>query len=391
MVEQSRQSITILGSTGSVGEQAIDVAKQTGVKINALSANRNVKRVEEQARTFGVKACAMADETAARDLKQRLADTDIRVFSGMAGICEMLAEPYGNEETVLNSITGEAGLKPTLAALQAGKRLALANKESLVCAGDIVMKTAREMGVPILPVDSEHSAIFQCLRAGSQKEIKKILLTASGGPFYGYTTEQLRKITVEQALAHPTWKMGAKITIDSATLMNKGFEVIEAVHLFGVDPDRVEVLIHRESIIHSAVEYTDHSVIAQMSVPDMRLCVQYALSHPSRTEAVIPELDLCRIGALTFRKPDTETFPLLRVATDAIRAGGAVPAVVNAANEIAVAAFFARRIGFTDIFEVVEKTVAKLESEARKESSAEGIFSFDALARARAGEMLSEI
>ena len=391
MVEQSRQSITILGSTGSVGEQAIDVAKQTGVKINALSANRNVKRVEEQARTFGVKACAMADETAARDLKQRLADTDIRVFSGMEGICAMLAEPYGNEETVLNSIIGEAGLKPTLAALQAGKRLALANKESLVCAGDIVMKTAREMGVPILPVDSEHSAIFQSLRAGSQKEIKKILLTASGGPFYGYTTEQLRKITVEQALAHPTWKMGAKITIDSATLMNKGFEVIEAVHLFGVDPDRVEVLIHRESIIHSAVEYTDHSVIAQMSVPDMRLCVQYALSHPSRTEAVIPELDLCRIGALTFRKPDTETFPLLRVATDAIRAGGAVPAVVNAANEIAVAAFFARRIGFTDIFEVVEKTVAKLESEARKESSAEGIFSFDALARARAGEMLSEI
>ena len=381
-IKRSYPSITVLGSTGSIGEQALDVAKQTGARVNAISANRNVKRMEEQAREMNVKACAMADEAAARDLKQRLADTGIRVYSGMDGISEMVAVPFENDEVVLNSIIGEAGLKPTLSTLQAKKRLALANKESLVCAGKIVMETARQNGVAVLPVDSEHSAIFQCLRSGTGKEIKKILLTASGGPFYGYTTEQLRKITVEQALAHPTWKMGAKITVDSATLMNKGFEVIEAVHLFGVTPDRIEVLIHRESIMHSAIEYTDHSVIAQMSVPDMRLCIQYALTHPERADAVIPELDFCRVGALTFQKPDTNAFPLLRVATDAIRVGGAVPAVVNAANEIAVAAFLSRRIGLTDIFDVVGETVSALEREARKETSLDGIFAFDALARA---------
>ena len=381
----------ILGSTGSVGEQALDVAKQTGARISAISANRNVKRVEEQAREMNVKACAMADESAAKDLRSRLADTAIRVYGGTDGICEMIAQNYGDDEIVVNSIIGEAGLRPTLATLQAGKRLALANKESLVCAGEIVMKTAREKGITILPVDSEHSAIFQCLRAGSEKEIRKILLTASGGPFYGYTKEQLDGITVERALAHPTWKMGAKITIDSATLMNKGFEVIEAVHLFGVTPDQIEVLVHRESIMHSAVEYTDGSVIAQMSVPDMRLCVQYALTHPSRTDAVIPELDLCRIGALTFQKPDTETFPLLRVAKDAIRVGGAVPAVVNAANEVAVAAFLSRRIGFTKIFEIVESVVSALERDARAENSLDGIFAFDAMARVRAEESISKI
>lgn len=381
-IKRNYPSITVLGSTGSIGEQALDVAKQTGTRVNAISANRNVKRMEEQAREMNVKACAMADEAAARDLKQRLADTGIRVYSGMDGISEMVAVPFENDEVVLNSIIGEAGLKPTLSTLQAKKRLALANKESLVCAGKIVMETARQNGVAVLPVDSEHSAIFQCLRSGTGKEIKKILLTASGGPFYGYTTEQLRKITVEQALAHPTWKMGAKITVDSATLMNKGFEVIEAVHLFGVTPDRIEVLIHRESIMHSAIEYTDHSVIAQMSVPDMRLCIQYALTHPERADAVIPELDFCRVGALTFQKPDTNAFPLLRVATDAIRVGGAVPAVVNAANEIAVAAFLSRRIGLTDIFDVVGETVSALEREARKETSLDGIFAFDALARA---------
>lgn len=381
-IKRNYPSITVLGSTGSIGEQALDVAKQTGARVNAISANRNVKRMEEQAREMNVKACAMADEAAARDLKQRLADTGIRVYSGMDGISEMVAVPFESDEVVLNSIIGEAGLKPTLSTLQAKKRLALANKESLVCAGEIVMETARQNGVAVLPVDSEHSAIFQCLRSGTGKEIKKILLTASGGPFYGYTTEQLRKITVEQALAHPTWKMGAKITVDSATLMNKGFEVIEAVHLFGVTPDRIEVLIHRESIMHSAIEYTDHSVIAQMSVPDMRLCIQYALTHPERADAVIPELDFCRVGALTFQKPDTNAFPLLRVATDAIRVGGAVPAVVNAANEIAVAAFLSRRIGLTDIFDVVGETVSALEREARKETSLDGIFAFDALARA---------
>lgn len=389
MMNQQYPSVTILGSTGSVGEQAVDVARKTGARINAVSANKNAERVEQQAREFGVKACAMADEAAAKELKNRLSDTSIRIYSGTDGICEMLAEPYGADEVVLNSIIGEAGLKPTIATLQVGKRLALANKESLVCAGEIVMRLAREKGITVLPVDSEHSAIFQCLRAGAQKEIKKILLTASGGPFYGFSAEQLRGITVERALAHPTWKMGAKITVDSATLMNKGFEVIEAVHLFGVSPDQIEVLIHRESIMHSAVEYTDNSVIAQMSVPDMRLCVQYALTHPKRADAVIPEADFFRIGSLSFAKPDTATFPLLRVATDAIRAGGAVPAVVNAANEIAVAAFLNRRIGFTDLFETVESTVGALEREAKKETTLEGIFAFDARARRLAEELIT--
>lgn len=382
--------VLILGSTGSVGEQAIDVARRTGTPVLALSANRNAKRVEEQAREFRVKSCAMADEDAAADLRVRLSDTDIRVYAGMEGICQMVAEQNGNNSVVLNSIIGEAGLKPTVATLKAGKRLALANKESLVCAGEIIMDLAKEKGIEILPVDSEHSAIFQCLRSGGQKEIKRILLTASGGPFYGYTKERLAKVTVEDALAHPTWKMGAKITIDSATLMNKGFEVIEAVHLFGVTPEQIKVLVHRESIMHSAVEYTDHSTIAQLSVPDMRLCVQYALTHPQRTSAVIPELDLTRIGSLTFAEPDTETFPLLRVAIHAIRAGGAVPAVLNAANEVAVASFLQKKINLPTLFRVVEKVVTDLEPEAKRENTLEGIFRFDAYARARAGEAITE-
>lgn len=377
-----------MGSTGSVGEQAIDVASRTGTPVLALSANRNAKRVAEQARAFGPRACAMADENAAKDLRLLLADTNVKIYSGMEGICQMIAEQGGAETTVLNSIIGEAGLKPTIATLQAGKRLALANKESLVCAGEIVMNLAKEKKIEILPVDSEHSAIFQCLRAGKQKEIKRILLTASGGPFYGFTKEQLAKITVADALAHPTWKMGAKITVDSATLMNKGFEVIEAVHLFGVSPEQIKVLVHRESIMHSAVEYTDHSTIAQLSVPDMRLCVQYALTHPQRTPAVIDELDLTRVGSLTFSEPDTETFPLLRVAIDAIGIGGAVPAVLNAANEIAVATFLEEKIGLPKLFQVVETTVSALEREAKAENTLEGIFRFDEIARARASELI---
>lgn len=382
-------SVTILGSTGSVGEQAVDVARRTGAKINALCAAKNAKRIEEQVREFKVPVCAMADEVAARDLRERLADTSVRVLSGMDGICEMIAEPHAGDEVVLNSVIGEAGLRPTLATLRAGKRLALANKESLVCAGEIVMKLARQKRQTILPVDSEHSAIFQCLRAGNPRKIKKLLLTASGGPFYGYTKEQLADITPARALAHPTWKMGAKITIDSATLMNKGFEVIEAVHLFGVAPEQVEVLIHRESIMHSAVEYTDNSVIAQMSVPDMRLCVQYALTHPARAEAVIPELDLFRIGKLTFARPDTETFPLLALARSAIASGGAVPAVVNAANEVAVAAFLGKKLTFPGIAEVVTETAERLRTEASRAETVEDIFSFDARARAVANEILA--
>ena len=380
-------SITILGSTGSVGEQAIDVALQNGIEVNAICANKNVGRVEQQARQLKVKACAMSDADAAKDLKMRLADTDIQVYSGTEGLCEMISHPFDAEEVVVNSVIGEAGLKPTLATLEAGKRLALANKESLVCAGDFVMALARKKNIEILPVDSEHSAIFQCLRSGGQKRIKRILLTASGGPFYGMTRDQLADITVERALAHPTWSMGAKITIDSSTLMNKGFEVIEAVHLFNVRPDQIEVLVHRESIMHSAVEYIDNSVIAQMSVPDMRLCVHYALTHPDRTEAVIPQLDLTKVGKMTFAKPDTETFVLLQLALDSIAQGGAVPAVLNAANEVAVGAFLSRKLSYTGIFDVVTKTVNSL-TDAKNISAIDDIFAFDGAARRLAKEYI---
>ena len=381
-------SISILGSTGSVGEQAIDVARQNGIKVNAISANGNVKRIEEQARFLRVRACAMADRDAARDLRTRLSDTDIKVYAGSDGICEMASETYEDGEVVLNSIIGEAGLRPTIAVLSAGKKLALANKESLVCAGEFVMRLAKAKNIEILPVDSEHSAIFQALRSGAQTEIKRILLTASGGPFYGMKREELGDITPERALAHPTWNMGAKITIDSSTLMNKGFEVIEAVHLFDVRPEQIEVLVHRESIMHSAIEYIDNSVIAQMSVPDMRLCVHYALTHPARTEAVIPQLDLTRIGKLTFAKPDTKTFVLLQLALDSIARGGAVPAVLNAANEIAVEAFLKGKLGYTGIFDVVTETVEQL-PDAAQISSVEDIFAFDAAARAKAKNLLT--
>lgn len=382
--------LTILGSTGSVGEQAFDVAVKHGIPVRALSANRNAVRIEQQARALGVSACAMADESAAKDLKCRLADTGVHVYAGTEGICEMISATEEEErETVLNSIIGSAGLAPTLATLHAGKRLALANKESLVCAGEAVMALAREKDLEILPVDSEHSAIFQALRAGDKKSIKRILLTASGGPFYGMTRDQLKEITVERALAHPTWSMGAKITVDSATLMNKGFEVIEAVHLFGVSPQQIEVLVHRESIMHSAVEYSDNSVIAQMSVPDMRLCVQYALTHPARTEAVIPPLDLTAVGKLTFSHPDTETFVLLRLALDAIGKGGALPAVLNAANEVAVAAFLERKLSFVGIFDLVTQTVERLEG-AKSISEIDGILAYDREARALANEILKQ-
>ena len=382
-------SISILGSTGSVGRQAIDVALQNGIRVNCLSANRNVDLIEHQARALCVSACAMADRDAAKELKRRLFGTNIEVYVGTDGICEMAKQKYGSREIVLNAIIGASGLRPTLAVLGAGKKLALANKESLVCAGDFVMQLAEGKKTQILPVDSEHCAIFQCLRAGKREEIKRLLLTASGGPFYGMTRDQLVDITPERALAHPTWDMGAKITIDSATPMNKGFEVIEAVHLFGVSPDQIEVLVHRESIMHSAVEYIDNSIIAQMSVPDMRHCVQYALTHPARTEANIEPLDFTKLGSMTFAKPDTDTFVLLALAKEAIRRGGAYPAILNAANEAAVAAFLAGKLSFTGIFDVVTDTFEAI-SDARRIWSVDDIFAFDGAARSLANEFLEK-
>ncbi len=379
------KNIAVLGSTGSVGEQALDVADKFGLRVSAISANKNYKRVEEQARKFKVSSVAMADADAAAELKVRLADMNVKIHSGEEGICEMIASE--KRDCVLNSIIGEAGLLPTLAVIDSGSRLALANKESLVVAGEIVMAAAKEKGVEILPVDSEHCAIFQCLKSGKHSEVKKILLTASGGPFFGKSVEELRDIRVEQALAHPTWKMGAKITIDSATLMNKGFEVIEAVHLFGVPAQNVQVVVHRESIIHSMVEYTDNSIIAQLSVPDMRLCAQYAITYPDRCEAVIDELDLFEISKLTFARPDMETFALLRYAIDCIGKGGALPAVLNAANEVAVAEFLAGKIGFYTLTESVTSVVDAMQS-AKNVHTLDGIIECDREARRLARKAL---
>ena len=380
MREMDRKNIAVLGSTGSVGEQALDVAEKFGMTVSAISANRNVARAEEQARKFGVSAVAMADERAASEIKTRLADTNIKVYAGEQGICEMIGAQ--KRDVVLNSIIGEAGLLPTLAVIDSGSRLALANKESLVVAGEIVTARAKEKGVDILPVDSEHCAIYQCLKSGAPREVQRILLTASGGPFFGKKREELIGLSAEQALAHPTWKMGAKITVDSATLMNKGFEVIEAVHLFGVPSDRIQVVVHRESIIHSMVEYIDNSVIAQLSVPDMRLCAQYAITYPERTDAVIPELDLFELSRLTFFKPDTETFALLSCAIDAIGKGGALPAVLNAANEVAVARFLEGKLGFYDITESVCRTVEDMQYAKDKHTLSE-IIECDRAARER--------
>ena len=347
------KTIAILGATGSVGTQALSVARERGYKVDYMTAGNNSAALEVYAREFSPRFVAMASEAAANDLRVRLRDTDIKVFSGEKGIIEGIEKT--DAQTVVNSIIGEAGLLPTLSVIDSGKRLALANKESLVIAGDIVMKRAREKGVEILPVDSEHSAIFQSLFSGKREEVKRIILTASGGPFFGRTREELKAVTLSDTLRHPTWKMGKKITVDSATLMNKGFEVIEAAHLFSVPSEKIKVVVHRESILHSAVEYIDNTVIGEFSVPDMRMCVQYAVDFPNRCAAVAEELDLIKIGKLSFFEPDTEAFPLLALAFRAIKYGGAMPCVLNAADEVAVEAFLSERISFYEISEVVQK------------------------------------
>ena len=382
-------SLLVLGSTGSVGRQSLDVARAKKISVLGISANKNVKETEAQAREFGVRYVAMADRKAADELRIKLADTSAKVYGGADGICSMIED--SDAEAVVNSILGEAGLMPTIATIRTHKRLALANKESLVVAGRIVTDELKKYHGELVPVDSEHCAIHQCLRAGTHGEIKNLILTASGGPFYGYSKEMLGNITVAQTLNHPTWKMGAKITVDSATLMNKGFEVIEAAHLFGVDADMVEVLVHRESIIHSMVEYIDNSVIAQLSVPDMRHCVQYALTYPVRdtdSEGETKALRLADIGKLTFGKPDTDTFVLLKLAGKALSDGGAMPAVVNAANEIAVDAFLHERIGFCGIADTVCETYEKMSSATMATTLTE-ITECDRQARAYAEEKVA--
>ena len=380
-----KKTVAILGATGSVGEQALSVAEARGYRVDYMSAGKNAGRAEQLARRFCPTRIAMADEAADKDLRARLSDTPIRVLAGADGILEGLAA--SEYDTAVNAILGQSGLAPSLAVLDRGKRLALANKESLVIGGSLVTDRAREKGAEILPVDSEHCAIYQCMKAGKSEEVKRILLTASGGPFYGYTKEALRDVTLERALAHPTWKMGAKITVDSATLMNKGFEVIEAVHLFGVAAERVKVVVHRESIIHSAVEYIDNTVIAQMSVPDMRACVQYAVDYPARCEAVCEPLDLFSIGRLTFLPPDEETFSLLSLARRAVSMGGGMGAVLNAADEVAVAAFLAGRLPFYRIGEVVFETFTALERKAACRDLA-ALYEADAEAREKCASLI---
>ncbi len=381
-----KKIISVLGASGSVGRQALDVAKKCGYEVDFLAVGSDIKAAEIAAREFSPRAVAVANEERAEELRLALADTDIKVLAGKEGILSGIAE--SRSEVTVNSIMGEAGLLPTLAVIDSGKRLALANKESLVIAGNIVMKRAEDKNVEILPVDSEHSAIYQSLKSGRRCEVKRLLLTASGGPFFGKTREQLGSVTAADALAHPTWSMGSRITVDSATLMNKGFEVIEASHLFGIPPEKIEILVHRESILHSAVEYIDNAVIAELSVPDMRMCVQYAVDYPERTAAVCDELDLIRLGALTFKAPDTEAFPLLELAKRSMQDGGAMGAVINAADEVAVEAFLKGKLSFLGISDTVIRTYERL-IDGRSESSLDGILSYGAAARRVASEIIN--
>lgn len=347
-----QRAISILGSTGSIGTQTLDVAETCGVPVAALAAHKNVDLLEQQARIFHPHLVAAADSAAASALKQRLADTEIRVLAGEEGVKAAASLPQA--DTVVTALVGIAGLEPTLAAIDAGKRVALANKETLVCAGPLVMARAKEKGAEIVPVDSEHSAIFQCLQGSHGKEVKRILLTASGGPFFGKSRRELASVTPARALKHPNWSMGAKVTIDSATLMNKGLELLEAMSLFSVPPEQIQILIHRESILHSAVEYCDHSVIAQLGAPDMRLPIQYALFWPNRVPGPARELDLFSCGSLSFAQPDLDTFRCLALAIQAAKEGGTAPTILNGANEVAVSQFLEEKIGFLDIARAVE-------------------------------------
>ena len=346
------KTINLLGSTGSIGVQTLDVARAHGYKIEALAAFSDVDGIEKQIREFNPRYAALVDEKAAKELKTKVADTDVTVLSGMEGVCFCGAEAEG--EITLNSVVGMAGLKPTLDAVNAGKTIALANKETLVAGGHLVTEAAKKKNVSILPVDSEHSAIFQCLLgAPSNKALKRIILTASGGPFFGKTKEELQNVTLADALKHPSWSMGQKITIDSATMFNKGLELIEAVWLFDVSPDMIDIVVHRESIVHSLIEYEDNSVIAQLGHPDMRLPIQFAITYPERYESPEKQLDLWEVGNLSFYKPDYENFPCMNICRDAITKGGLYPAAVNCANEEANLLFRQGKISFNAIPELI--------------------------------------
>lgn len=372
------RSIAILGATGSIGRQTLDVAERLGLRVAALTAARNVDRIEAQCRSYRPELAVLYEKPAAEELKRRLSDMNITVLSGMEGL--LAAARLESADTVVTAVSGMIGLRPTLAAIEAGKRIALANKETLVCAGELVMDAAARCGAQIIPVDSEHSAIFQCLMGNHDRgEIRRLILTCSGGPFYGMTPDALRAVTREDALRHPNWKMGEKITIDCATLMNKGLEIIEAMRLYALPPEQVTAVIHRQSIVHSLVEFCDGAVLAQLGTPDMRLPISLAMTYPQRAENPAPPLDLLTCPPLTFAQPDETAFPCLRLAKQAARQGGTACAVLNGANEAAVGLFLQRKIGFYDISDGVAAALDAVAQNDRPEL--EDILEADRLAR----------
>ena len=370
-------AISILGSTGSIGRQTAEAARRLGIPVLALSARRDVDRLEEQARLFRPKYISVTDPAAAKELRSRLAGMNVEIGEGEDSL--IAAATVEGADCVVTGISGSIGRRPTLAAIHEKRRIALANKETLVCAGEIVMAEAERCGAEILPVDSEHSAIFQSLAGREKKELRRILLTGSGGPFRGWTREQTKDVTPERAVRHPNWSMGAKISIDSATMMNKGLEFIEAMHLFAVTPDQIQVIIHPESAIHSMVELLDGTVIAQLGVPDMGLPIQYALTYPERRESAAKPLDFAALGSMHFEDPDLEKLPCLRLAMECARKRGTAPCVLSAANEIAVGAFLGHRIGYNDIYRLVASAVERAEFIAQP--TLEEILASDAAAR----------
>ncbi len=350
--------ISILGSTGSIGTQTLEVCRKLSLPVTALSAYNSIGLLEEQIREFKPALAVVYDEEKAKELKIKIADTDTKVLSGMEGLYEIC---HDDADLLVNSVVGMVGLAPTLEAIKAKKDIAFANKETLVAGGELVMNAVKENGVTLYPVDSEHSAIFQCLQAAPpEKALKKIILTASGGPFFGKTAEELKDVTVEQALKHPNWDMGAKITVDSATMMNKGLEIIEAAWLFDTDPDDIEVVVHRESIIHSMIEFTDHSILAQLGLPDMRIPIQYAITYPHRYPSLVPEIDWTKLSQMTFYTPDDKTFKCLAACKKAMKMGGLYPAVANGANEAANLMFRQHKIGFLDVGEIVSASIESI-------------------------------
>ena len=382
------RSVTILGSTGSVGCNTVELVEREPEKfrVEALVANRNVEKLVAQARSLKARLAVVSDPTAYQDLKGALSGTGIEAAAGPEAVVEAAARP---SDWVMASIVGAAGLQPTLAAIKRGATIGLANKETLVCAGSLVMKAVIDHGATLVPVDSEHSAIFQVFDFEQKDQIDKIILTASGGPFRTKTAEQMRAMTPEQAVAHPNWSMGAKISVDSATMMNKGLELIEAYHLFGLPEDRIEILVHPQSVIHSLVAYHDGSVLAQLGTPDMRTPIAYALAYPARMTTPGKRLDLAQIAQLTFETPDSVRFPALRITRAALKAGGGAPTVLNAANEVAVQSFLSRTIGFLDIARVVEETVSALNDTAI--GTLDDILALDAQARRMAGELVRKV